>query len=278
VLPDWTARWRPLLLIIEDDPSARLALATILASLRANILIAEDGLAGLKLATARQPHVILLDLRIPGLPGEEVLGRLRAVGVLARVIVVSGFLDENDTVRERLADLGVMACLAKPFRFDDLLRAVQNALGDDAPLGSAWAADLEDSPAARCVVLMLRALQTPRDVKTCEGLARCGAISLSTFKTLCREAELSPANVRDFVRVLVALVWARRLECGMEVLLRIGDSRSWNGLSARAGLADQSGTATVRDFLERQTFILQTSQVFRLLRRALLGDPMPRWP
>jgi CheY-like chemotaxis protein len=75
-------------LIIEDDPwSARLA-ELILEAEGYQVVIAPNGLQGLKIATHTPPNLILLDLMLPGLDGFEVLNRLRATPQTAAVPIV----------------------------------------------------------------------------------------------------------------------------------------------------------------------------------------------
>jgi signal transduction histidine kinase/CheY-like chemotaxis protein len=65
-------------LVVDDDPAARYLLAGLLAETRYEVIEASDGERGLALAVAHGPSVIFLDLEMPGLPGEDVLRRLRA--------------------------------------------------------------------------------------------------------------------------------------------------------------------------------------------------------
>jgi DNA-binding response OmpR family regulator len=264
----------PIVLIVEDEPQVSTVYARALASYASEILRADTCARGLALAQARQPQLILLDHKLPDGWGADALARLRAIGVLARVILVSGYL--TDAVTERARRLGALDVLDKPVSVERLVAAFQMAMAADGPLGRVWATDFEGSPAERWASLVLTALGTPRDVRIREDLARRVAMSLSRMKTTCKALGITAHDTRDLARVLGALVWARRLQCALEALLDIGDARTLERLIDRSGLAGRTSTATVRDFLDRQQFVPQDNEAFRLLRHALLGEPEPR--
>lgn len=85
-----------LVLIVEDDQWLRSLLADLLRDEDYDVLEAESGTEGLYLARSRVPDVVVLDLKLPGMSGLDVLGELRAHDVTANipVIVVSGEVDE----------------------------------------------------------------------------------------------------------------------------------------------------------------------------------------
>jgi CheY-like chemotaxis protein len=56
-------------LVIEDHPDTRELLRQMLAPLGARVLLAEDARAGLQVLERQQPHIILLDLMLPGMDG-----------------------------------------------------------------------------------------------------------------------------------------------------------------------------------------------------------------
>ena len=79
-------------------------------------------------AIERQPpDVVVLDLKMPGTDGLEVLRRLSALGVAVPVVVLTGHGSEDD---KRLAlELGARACLSKPADINDLMRHLADARG-----------------------------------------------------------------------------------------------------------------------------------------------------
>jgi DNA-binding response OmpR family regulator len=108
---------------MEDDPSVRSLLHTLLDSEGYDVVTASDGLAGLVQASAQPPALVLLDVMMPDLGGVRVLQELRADPALADVpvIVVTGRLE---AVPGLAAELGDESVFVKPFGVPELLARV----------------------------------------------------------------------------------------------------------------------------------------------------------
>ena len=92
--------------------------------------IAHDGEQALALVEDDRPEVMVLDLRMPGLDGLEVLRRLKTSHPEIEVIIVTGHGSERD---ERAArDLGAFAYLSKPVSIDVLVRTMKEARAQGA--------------------------------------------------------------------------------------------------------------------------------------------------
>lgn len=115
-------------LVVEDDPSVRGLLHTLLSAEGYDVATASDGLAGLVKATASKPALVLLDLMMPDLGGVRVLEELRDDPELAHipVIVVTGKVDAVPGMRELLGDDNVFV---KPFAVTELLTRVGDVTG-----------------------------------------------------------------------------------------------------------------------------------------------------
>src|SRR5687767_11035665 len=85
-------------LIVDDDSWGRRAFRHVFERHRYRVLEAEDGASGLAAATEHQPNVVLLDLRMPGMDGLDVLERLVADLPNTPVLVVSGMGTMQDVV------------------------------------------------------------------------------------------------------------------------------------------------------------------------------------
>lgn len=85
------------ILIIEDDATLHDAVMTALTKDGFEVLVAEDGEAGLQMALEKKPDVILLDMMLPKMDGVTVLGNLRADswGKDVPVIVLTALDDMN---------------------------------------------------------------------------------------------------------------------------------------------------------------------------------------
>jgi DNA-binding response OmpR family regulator len=115
-------------LVVEDDPSVRGLLNTLLSAEGYDVATASDGLAGLVKVSATRPALILLDLMMPDLGGVRVLEELRDDPDLAAipVIVVTGKVDAVPGMRALLGDDNVFV---KPFAVAELLLRVGEVTG-----------------------------------------------------------------------------------------------------------------------------------------------------
>jgi signal transduction histidine kinase/ActR/RegA family two-component response regulator len=117
------------ILLVDDDAMVSLTATATLESLGYRVTRCEDGHRALELVRA-QPRafdLVLLDLRMPGLSGEATFTRLRELAPELRVLIWSGYVDEQD-VGGMLAR-GAVGFLQKPYRVSELSRAIASALG-----------------------------------------------------------------------------------------------------------------------------------------------------
>jgi len=110
-------------LLVEDSQRLLRSLGQGLRRLGYAVDLASDGNEGLTFAETYDYHVIVLDLMLPGLPGLEVLRRLRTRGNGAHVLILSA----RDRVEDRVKglQLGADDYLVKPFAFDELCARIQ---------------------------------------------------------------------------------------------------------------------------------------------------------
>ncbi|HOW87098.1 MAG TPA: response regulator [Candidatus Omnitrophota bacterium] len=120
------------ILIIEDEFSASKFLTLRLKSLGFEVSAAFDGMTGLKEATETIPDLVILDLMIPKLPGEEVCKTLRESfdEKIAKIPII--MLTGKDSVVDKVLGkvIGADAYLTKPYDFSDLLVAIKKILPD----------------------------------------------------------------------------------------------------------------------------------------------------
>ena len=115
-------------LIVDDEEAVRSVAATVLEMHGAAVLVAASGEEALELLRAHdaQIAVVLLDMTMPGIGGEETLRRMRMSSARQPVIVMSGY-SESETM-QRCADLGVVRFIQKPFEIETLLSAAKTFL------------------------------------------------------------------------------------------------------------------------------------------------------
>ena len=115
------------ILIADDDPLIREVWANALGRVGYRTAQAQDGREALALMTKVLPDLMILDLRMPGLSGHEVLQRIRERPDLARipVLISSAVLDEAPPSDP---GLNIVGRLQKPQALTDMLAAVRTAL------------------------------------------------------------------------------------------------------------------------------------------------------
>ena len=117
---------------VEDEPANVVIVERLLARRPAlRCVVAPDGASGIRAVRDADPLLVLLDLHLPDMPGEEVLAALRADPRTAGVPVV---VCSADAQPERIAALraaGASAYLTKPLDLAEVLRVVDAAVSDE---------------------------------------------------------------------------------------------------------------------------------------------------
>jgi two-component system KDP operon response regulator KdpE len=120
-------------LVVDDDPQIVRALRINLTARGYLVLTAHDGAGALRVAAADPPDVVVLDLGLPDIDGDEVIGGLRG-WTSVPIIVLSARTDSSDKVSA--LDAGADDYVTKPFGMDELLArlraAVRRGRGSDA--------------------------------------------------------------------------------------------------------------------------------------------------
>ena len=115
------------ILIIDDDEFIRKSFNTFLSDYGFDVISASSGIEGLYLLKTTKPDIVLLDLRMPGMDGLEVLAEIRKISVDIPVLVISG-TGKMDTVIAALR-LGAWDYIEKPLpNLDILSYAINKAM------------------------------------------------------------------------------------------------------------------------------------------------------
>jgi DNA-binding NtrC family response regulator len=141
-------------LVIDDDEAAREILVELLGRIGFHAFAVADGRAGLEwlAGAAAQPQAVLLDLRMPGLDGFEVLRRYRAEGGTAPVIALSA-MDEKEAVVKAMR-FGASDYLVKPIEPEELKEAIDRCSAAVRPAVS-------DEPQAATIIPAVRPSEPP---------------------------------------------------------------------------------------------------------------------
>jgi two-component system, OmpR family, response regulator MprA len=121
------------ILIVEDDPLVTDLLKMGLRPEGFDIETTSDGRIAIELFHRRQPRLVILDLRLPGLTGDEVCERIRAESNVPIMVLTA--IDRIDE-KVKLFKLGADDYMVKPFNFDELLVRLQALLRRTGTSGS----------------------------------------------------------------------------------------------------------------------------------------------
>jgi two-component system sensor histidine kinase/response regulator len=117
---------RPKILIIDDEEVILDSCASILRAEKYEVAAAPDGTRGLEQAREFRPDVTVVDLKMPGLSGHDVIERLRALDPDAVVVVITGYATVSSAVESMRR--GAYDFLPKPFTPDEFRLILRRAL------------------------------------------------------------------------------------------------------------------------------------------------------
>lgn len=160
------------ILVVEDDMITARSLRLMLEAEGDTIKSAGTGLEALDLAINQSFDAIILDLSLPDIGGQEVLGRLRTLGVVTPVIILTG----DGELQSKVIGLGGGAddYVTKPFQRDELLArinaVVRRSVGKASSIVTTGAMTI-DLSTRTTEVNGHRVHMTPREYKVLELLA-----------------------------------------------------------------------------------------------------------
>jgi len=120
------------ILVIDDDPDMRAFLEEILKSAGYEIILAADGREGVERYRASRADLVITDLYMPNQEGLETIRELRTRYPEVAIIAMSGRTAAL-TMLSIAQKFGAVGILHKPFLADELIAAVEKALGGQSP-------------------------------------------------------------------------------------------------------------------------------------------------
>jgi signal transduction histidine kinase len=114
------------ILVVDDNSEFAELVRRFLESNNFNTSVALDGKTAIEKAISDVPELVLLDLKLPDIPGEEVLKRLKEIERDIAIIVITGFGGEQVAVD--MMRKGAIDFLSKPIDHEVLLSSIKNAL------------------------------------------------------------------------------------------------------------------------------------------------------
>jgi two-component system, NtrC family, response regulator AtoC len=116
----------PRILVVDDEAVVRNGIAQVLSGQNLEVRTAAQGAEALELMAADPAALVLLDIKMPGLDGKEVLKTIRRDYPATQVIMITGYPDVEGAVE--CMKQGAVDYLTKPFRIDELETVVKKAL------------------------------------------------------------------------------------------------------------------------------------------------------
>jgi DNA-binding response OmpR family regulator len=110
------------IMVVDDEPFIREMMQEFLTLHGHDVITARSGEDAMTKIFSNDPHLVLLDIWMPGMTGLEVLEKIKKSGQNVGVVMLSAFGDE-DTVEEAL-NMGANYYLQKPIEFKKLLKII----------------------------------------------------------------------------------------------------------------------------------------------------------
>jgi two-component system cell cycle response regulator DivK len=122
------------ILVIEDNPANMTLVTFLLQSVGHTVLSATDAEAGLSLARDEQPHLILMDIQLPGMDGLKATALLKGDNATRAIPVIALTALAMAGDEERIRAAGCDGYIAKPFAYREFLATVAAQLAQVADL------------------------------------------------------------------------------------------------------------------------------------------------
>ena len=117
---------KPVILVVDDDQPILILMRNILREFGFEPRVANTGASAIEEARATSPDLVLLDLNMPGMTGEEVISGLRRAGVGdVPILILSGDPVES----HEISRLGVAGAVQKPFDVTALIEQIRSYIG-----------------------------------------------------------------------------------------------------------------------------------------------------
>jgi len=113
------------ILIIDDEPSVRLAIRKVLEREEHTAIEASDGKKGINLFRSENPDLVITDILMPEVYGLEVIRTIRRENSTLPIVAITAYTSSRLTLAK---ELGSNFILKKPFSIDDLRHIINKAL------------------------------------------------------------------------------------------------------------------------------------------------------
>jgi len=114
------------ILVVDDDEIIRTLFKETLEELGHRVVAVETGFEGLELVRQQDFDLVFLDLKMPGMVGDELFGRIKAIKPRLPVTIITGYPDSG--MMARALAQGPFGVMNKPFSESDIITAVSTFL------------------------------------------------------------------------------------------------------------------------------------------------------
>ena len=118
-----------LVLVVDDRPDNVAVLAGLLRQVGFQTREASSGEEALARLESWSPHLILMDMKMPGMSGDETIRRIRSSEARRQIPIIAVTASVFEDERQKVLEQGVNGYIRKPFREQELFDAVQSCLG-----------------------------------------------------------------------------------------------------------------------------------------------------
>jgi DNA-binding NarL/FixJ family response regulator len=201
------------ILLVDDHSLVRMGLASVLSLEPEFEVIAEadDGESALAHYRAHHPHIVLMDVRMPGIGGVEAVRQLRALDPEARILMLTTYDTEEDVFQALQA--GASGYLLKSIARAELTDAIRRAHRGESCVPPTLAHRLADrthrrdlTPRERQVLDLMRLGYTNRDIGLALGFtAHTAKAHVKAVMTKLDSADRAEAVANGFERGLLKI-------------------------------------------------------------------------
>lgn len=117
------------ILIVDDEPDILRATKVRLISLGYDVITASDGKDVIAIIQTGMPDLVLLDLWLPGMSGDEICLKLKADDKLKHIPVVMFTASSNFDISNKVREIGANGYLIKPFTSEELIQTIKKFIG-----------------------------------------------------------------------------------------------------------------------------------------------------
>ena len=173
-------------LVVDDDDNSRHLLVKLLQPLGFELREAREGEEAIATWQAWEPHLVWMDMRLPGMDGREATRRIKGTPRGRETIILALTASSFEEEREQLLGAGCDDFLRKPFRENDLLEMMSRHLGITYAYGDSMAG--QATPPANETDLRQSLARLPRELlRKLEQAARTG--KMAEISALIREVK-----------------------------------------------------------------------------------------